>query len=374
MTEFQRAAHIQWRMLTGEKVCQDDLTFCLRLAIGDHAGSLLHELNHADFDKLSSAIIQQAMDSELAKRWQAAFTGPHGIPELDARSFLLDFHNCVQESIGLFFSSKITAGTTIKQVGTPGDVNTRRANGKLGWRLHLTTRGTGSYNCIGQQLTSQVGDLVLLSPDALMDYRRDESCDLWQHQWIYFPQQENWIKLLNWPQVAPHIFHLSADGEDFRQIESLFSQVIALHNEDGYLSQALTSNLLEQILLRCKRMAPDGGLQVSDTRISQAKDYILEHFDKPFTIEDVASQVGLSAARLSSLFKQGTGTTIMKYRYEHRMSKAAQLLLHSKLPINQIAGQVGYNDPLYFSRSFTLYLGCSPTEYRDSHQQTSTKA
>ena len=368
MTALQRAAHIQWRLLMGETVSPEELVFCLRQAVGDHEGSPLHGLTSADLSKLTRAIIRQAMDSELSKRWQTAFAHPKGIQEKDANGFLLDFHNCVQESIGVFFSSKITAGTTLKQLGTPGDVNTRRANNNLGWRLHLTTAGSGHYNCVRQQLITRPGDLVLLSPDALMDYRRHASQNIWQHQWIYFPQQENWIKLLDWPEVAPHIYHLSAGGEHLRQIESLFAQIITLHNDEDYLSRALTQNLLEQILLRCKRLTPESALTVSDSRIRQAKDYILEHFNQAFTIDDVASQVGLSAARLSSLFKQDTGTTIMKCRDEHRMSKAAQLLLHSKQPINQIADQVGFNDPLYFSRSFTLYLGCSPKEYRETQQ------
>ncbi len=368
MTDIQRAAQIQWRLLTDVDVTQDELTFCLLQAIGDHKGSLLHELNPPDIKKLTAAIIKQAQSSDLTQRWQVAFADPQNIQQQDAQNFLLDFHNAVQESIGLFFSSKITAGTTIKQRNTIGDVNTRRINSKLGWRLHLTTKGRGQYNSVRHPLTTQAGDLVLLSPHALMDYRRHDSCDIWQHHWVYFPQQENWIKLLNWPEAAPHIYHLHTEGENLRQLESLFKQVITLHHEDDYLSQELTRNVLEQILLRCKRMTPENNVQVNDSRINQAKDYILEHFDRPFTIEDVANKVGLSAPRLSSLFKRNTHTTIMKYRDEHRMSKAAQLLLHSNQPINQIAQQVGYNDALYFSRSFTLYLGCSPTEYRDNHR------
>ncbi len=368
MTHIQKAALIQWRILVEQPVSQDELAFCLKMAIGDHQGSPLHGLTPTDMSKLTHAIIQQALKSDLAKNWHPAFNNEHQniITHDDAQAFLLAFHNCVQESIGLFFSSNISAGTTHKQQGTPSDVNTRRINGKLGWRLHLTIKGSGTYNCISQQLITQPGDLILLSPDALMDYRREPSTPSWQHHWVYFPQQENWIQLLNWPHVAKGIHRLRLSSDNSHQIETLFTQIIHHNNHHDYLSGELSKNLLEQVLLHCKRMTPSNQYPASDNRVDQAKDYIVEHFDKAFTVDDIATHVGLSTARLTSLFKRQIHTSIMKYRDQHRMAKAAQLLLQSNMAIKQIAEKVGYNDALYFSRTFSQALGCSPKEYRDS--------
>ncbi|WP_101760608.1 AraC family ligand binding domain-containing protein [Oceanicoccus sp. KOV_DT_Chl] len=47
------------------------------------------------------------------------------------------------------------------------------AHQKNGWTLHLTTKGSGRYNCVRQTLDSRVGSLMLFNPDAYFDHRRN---------------------------------------------------------------------------------------------------------------------------------------------------------------------------------------------------------
>ena len=47
-----------------------------------------------------------------------------------------------------------------------------------------------------------------------------------------------------------------------------------------------------------------------------------------------------------------------------RLQKAAELLRISTVPMNEIAEMLGFDDPLYFSKKFKAYYGCSPSEYR----------
>lgn len=48
------------------------------------------------------------------------------------------------------------------------------------------------------------------------------------------------------------------------------------------------------------------------------------------------------------------------------MEKAKKLLKSTELPTSEIAAQVGYKDPHYFSFVFKKTQGCSPREYRSS--------
>lgn len=51
------------------------------------------------------------------------------------------------------------------------------------------------------------------------------------------------------------------------------------------------------------------------------------------------------------------------YIKEMRMNKAVQLLNEHKYSIAEVAYRVEFNDPHYFSKSFKLYFGVSPSEY-----------
>ncbi len=49
------------------------------------------------------------------------------------------------------------------------------------------------------------------------------------------------------------------------------------------------------------------------------------------------------------------------------MDKASELLLNSDLNITQIAYKVGYTEQSNFSRKFTAYFGCSPSQYKKNN-------
>ena len=106
-----------------------------------------------------------------------------------------------------------------------------------------------------------------------------------------------------------------------------------------------------------------------DTRYSrvirQAKAYIGEHFKNPdLTLHDVADYVALSNNHFCTVFSQETGVTFTEYITNVRIEKAMELLRDSALRTSDVAFQVGYNDPHYFSYLFKKTVGVTPRDYR----------
>ncbi|HNB54577.1 MAG TPA: helix-turn-helix domain-containing protein, partial [Anaerolineales bacterium] len=99
--------------------------------------------------------------------------------------------------------------------------------------------------------------------------------------------------------------------------------------------------------------------------IYQAKHYLECHYANPdLSLNEVASQVNLSASHFSMVFSQETGQTFKEYLTELRMNKARELLRMTMLRSAEIAYQVGYHDPHYFSAVFKKNTGLSPLEFR----------
>ncbi len=99
--------------------------------------------------------------------------------------------------------------------------------------------------------------------------------------------------------------------------------------------------------------------------IRHAKEYIDRHFAKPeLSLNEVAAQANLSASHFSSVFSQETHQTFKEYLTEVRINKAKELLRMTTLRSADIAYQVGYNDPHYFSSVFKRNTGLSPIEFR----------
>jgi two-component system, response regulator YesN len=99
--------------------------------------------------------------------------------------------------------------------------------------------------------------------------------------------------------------------------------------------------------------------------IRQAKEYIEHHHADPeLSLNAVAARANLSASHFSTVFSQETHQTFKEYLTEIRMNKAKELLRMTTLRSAEIAYQVGYNDPHYFSSVFKKNTGLSPIEFR----------
>ena len=72
----------------------------------------------------------------------------------------------------------------------------------------------------------------------------------------------------------------------------------------------------------------------------------------------------MSAAHFSTVFSQAMGRSFISYLTAMRMEKAKELLQTTNLRLSDIALEVGYNEPNYFSHVFRKVEGMTPKEWR----------
>jgi AraC-like DNA-binding protein len=86
-----------------------------------------------------------------------------------------------------------------------------------------------------------------------------------------------------------------------------------------------------------------------------------------FSVEKMGKELGVSRGHLYNKLLALTGKTPMEFIRVMRLKRAAQLLGKSQLTVSEIAFQVGFNEPKYFSRYFKEEFGVVPSEYAKSH-------
>lgn len=101
-----------------------------------------------------------------------------------------------------------------------------------------------------------------------------------------------------------------------------------------------------------------------DEAILSTQHWMQTNFDGEATIASMASVAGLSERTFLRRFHKATGFKPTAYMQALRVGKARELLELSSMPFNQIAWQVGYEDPAAFSKVFQRVMGLSPGEYR----------
>lgn len=101
--------------------------------------------------------------------------------------------------------------------------------------------------------------------------------------------------------------------------------------------------------------------------IHAAIQYIDTHQQSPLHLKLIADKLFVNPSYLSRLFKKEVNQSITEYINTSRIEKAKELLSDSNNLAYEIAEQVGFNDPAYFSSTFKKYTGVSPKEYKNKH-------
>jgi AraC family transcriptional regulator len=110
----------------------------------------------------------------------------------------------------------------------------------------------------------------------------------------------------------------------------------------------------------------DKASDVDARRILDAVRYINAHFAEPCPLDTLAAVASMNRFRFAKRFRAVTGETANQYVINRRLSAAAARLDSTKVPIAEIAFEVGFNDISYFDACFRRAFGCPPSIWRRS--------
>ncbi len=92
--------------------------------------------------------------------------------------------------------------------------------------------------------------------------------------------------------------------------------------------------------------------------------YIKKHYRQKLTVKELAAVVHWSESKLYAAFSATFGRSPIAWLNHYRLSMATKFLKSTDQSIEAIAGQVGIEDPRYFSKLFRRQYQCTPSQYR----------
>jgi len=101
-----------------------------------------------------------------------------------------------------------------------------------------------------------------------------------------------------------------------------------------------------------------------EPRIRDAVALLHDEHAQQWTLQSLASAVGMSRSALAENFRRTMGDTPLSYLRTVRIQRAMRLLTESSLTLEQVALAVGYGDAFGFSKAFKKAVGESPGEFR----------
>lgn len=145
--------------------------------------------------------------------------------------------------------------------------------------------------------------------------------------------------------------------------DEALSSLEAGFNESHLIHASLTlAHLLGRIIIRQKSGFADRTSLAA--RLEKVVVYLRENCARSLNVPAMASMAGLSPSHFAGLFLKHTGHPPMDFLIRTRIARACHLLDFTSLSVKEIAAQVGYSDPYYFSRVFKKVTASSPDAYR----------
>lgn len=122
---------------------------------------------------------------------------------------------------------------------------------------------------------------------------------------------------------------------------------------------------LREVCLLVQHRIASGRQHVYKDIVEQALLFTKEHYADPdLSIQKVCGHLHISSGYFCGIFKKEVQFTFLQYLMQIRMEAAKELLRSTEMKSFEVAGQVGFAEPNYFSFCFKKHIGVSPKEYR----------
>lgn len=118
----------------------------------------------------------------------------------------------------------------------------------------------------------------------------------------------------------------------------------------------------------------DATMTVANQHVQRAILHMEQNMDRPLSVAQLASQLGISSRQLERLFHNNLGRKPQDFYRMLRLRYARALLESGQANVTNVAIESGFSDCSHFSRHFKLVYGISPSKcYRDAIQKQSSQ-
>lgn len=246
------------------------------------------------------------------------------------------------------------------------EVSVNRPIGYVDYQWLQTISGSGIIKLGNEEilLTPSVG--LFIPANIPHSYHRiDES---WITNWVSFNGQvlPNILDPLGLEHITP------VTPIDNAQLVSLFEIMYAQATENYSIHSFSISSKLYTMLEHIhastlKQLSP---LTQKNDQLNKVLNYIDQNYMQDLTILDLSQIIHVSPQYLCRLFKAQLMMRPFEYINQVRINKSKTLLnLVPSIPIEDIAKQVGYHNPSYFTSLFKSLEKITPREFMQIHQR-----
>lgn len=246
-------------------------------------------------------------------------------------------------------------------------------------------KGEVEYHLPQQVYALKAGDAIYVNSNVLHMIRPHNGCE----GAVILPQVFNKLLLIGYHRSAfdmkyfrPIInaqnlpcYVMRHDNEEDAQMINLLDICYRCAEKEEFGYELQVRNYISSLWLKLYRIvepqlrAQDNEQDKTNLRLKQMLAYIGENYSEKIMLKEIAASACISERECIRCFRKYMQLTPGQYLQEYRIDAAANLLMHTDLPVTEIALQCGFENSSYFSKIFKQLMHCTPKMYRDTSRQ-----
>ncbi len=234
--------------------------------------------------------------------------------------------------------------------------------------LLYCTDGQGWIHLPNARLIIQAGDVCAITPGTPHSYGADPD-NPWTIHWFHFAGsqcQEAVRAIINDRGSTTQVVRVPYSDERVALMDRMFDTFLKGYSASNLLYANLVVPFFLASFVLPENFQKELVANVAVNPTNKAIQFMQNNLSRAITLDNIAQSANLSMSFFSRKFKQDTGYAPIEYFNHLRIQRACQLLHFSDLRVNEVAAQLGIDDPFYFSRLFKKQMRVSPAEYRKS--------
>ena len=221
--------------------------------------------------------------------------------------------------------------------------------------------GNGIFVCDGKEYHLSRGNAFLITGEKAGYYRADDE-EPWHYMWINISgdMAKRFLKSISLSRAEPVYKTVNPD-----EVEKCFKELAENQNENSFIVSGAFHTLMGNMIRYSEKREAHEHRSIKEY-VELCKNYIGINSYKRITMKMLCDYIGLEHSYLYRLFRQEAGMSPCEYIIDYKIKLARQLLEETALSVSEIAGSLGYDDGLAFSKLFSKKTGMPPSFYRSA--------
>lgn len=224
--------------------------------------------------------------------------------------------------------------------------------------LIVMLTGALSWQTRHSRGVARPGQALLLDCNSPHSYAAQGKCSF---TFVHFAGGQSAAIYEEIERSGGNMIHLPDPNTLNETIGEMLSCIRSEHRLNEGQSSAMIYGMLMKLLER-SGVSGQGG--TGHPTVDRAISYIQTHLTEKLTVEEIAASTGYSASYFSHLFTEETGMSPYQFVIKSRVEHAQQLLMTTRMTVQEIAFQCGFNSAANFCYTFRRMTGVSPHAFR----------